>query len=113
MVKGPEKIETIEAIKTLSKGKGKLFKLLANKLKMPRRQQICVNLSKISQYSKPNAVVVIPGKVLASGELKHKVDVVALSFSEVAAKKIQANGGQIHDFDWLVKRGAKDVILIK
>lgn len=113
MMKGPEKIETIRALKTLSKGKGALFKVISKSLKMPRRKQVCVNLSKISQFSKPNSVVVVPGKVLASGELKHKVDLVALSFSEVASKKVKASGGQIHDFDWLVKRGAKEVILIK
>ncbi|MEM3455245.1 MAG: 50S ribosomal protein L18e [Candidatus Micrarchaeia archaeon] len=113
MMKGPEKIETIRALKSLSKGKGGLFKILSKFLKMPRRKQICVNLSKISRYSKPNSVVVVPGKVLAGGELKHKVDLVALSFSDVASKKIKASGSQIHDFDWLVKRGAKDVILIK
>ncbi|MEM4589708.1 MAG: 50S ribosomal protein L18e [Candidatus Micrarchaeia archaeon] len=113
MMKGPEKIETIRALKSLSKGKGGLFKILSKFLKMPRRKQICVNLSKISRYSKPNSVVVVPGKVLAGGELKHKIDLVALSFSDVASKKIKASGSQIHDFDWLVKRGAKDVILIK
>lgn len=113
MVKGPEKIETINALKTLSKGKGNAFKVIAKTLKMPRRKAVCVNLSKISKYSKPNSVVVVPGKVLASGELKHKIDLVALSFSQVALNKIKASGGQVHDFDWLVKRGAKDIILIK
>lgn len=111
---GPENPETIKAIKTLSSAKGaKLFKVLAGYLKKPRRQQVEVNINKIALYSKPNSVVVIPGKVLSSGEIKHKVDVVALSFSESAKKKIKSSGGEVHDFEWLVKRGAKDVIVLK
>ena len=114
MVYGPEKPETIKTIKTLSSAKNaKLFKVLAGYVKKPRRQQVEVNINKIALHSKPNSVVVVPGKVLASGEIKHKVDVVALSFTETAKKKIKASGGDVHDFEWLVKRGAKDVVLLK
>jgi len=114
MIYGPEKPETIKAIKTLSAAKNaKLFKVLVRYLKKPRRQQVEVNIHKIALHSKPNSVVVVPGKVLASGEINHKVDVVALSFTETAKKKIKASGGDVHDFEWLVKRGAKDVILLK
>ncbi len=114
MVYGPEKIESINAIKTLTAAKGsKVFKLLASMLKAPSRKQVSVNLNKISYVSKPNSVVVIAGKVLGSGELAHKVDIVALSFSDSAKKKIKASGGAMHDYAWLVKRGAKDIILVK
>jgi large subunit ribosomal protein L18e len=114
MIYGPENPEVINAIKTLSRAKNaKLFKVLANKLKMPRRKRTDVNLNKISRFSKPNSVVVVPGKVLAIGELKHKVYIVALSASETAIKKIKDSGSQFHDFEWLVKRGAKDIILIE
>lgn len=114
MKKGPEIKSTIEAIRSLSRAKdAKLFKRLASDLMGAKRQRAQVNLKKISRYSKPNSVVVIPGKVLSFGVLKHPVTIVALKFSEPSRKKILESGGTIHDFQWLIEHGAKDVILLK
>ena len=114
MKKGPEIRSTIEAIIALTKSKdAKLFRRLASDLKGAKRQRPQVNLKKISRYTKPNGVVVIPGKVLSFGDLKHPVEIVALKFSEPSKKKIAAAGGKIHDFHWLIKHGAKDVTYLK
>lgn len=117
MVKGPEDIRTIEAIKTLTAGKtakkSKMFGLLAKTLKAPRRVRPSVNLDKISRFSQPKSVVVVPGKVLGTGKLDHAVDIVALAFSEQAMKKIEDAGGAARDFKWLVEKGSKGAILLK
>jgi large subunit ribosomal protein L18e len=52
-----------------------------------------VNLSKISRYAKKTELVVVPGKVLASGEIKGSYTVAALQFSAIAEEKIQKAGG--------------------
>jgi len=117
MVKGPEDIRTIEAIKTLTAGKkaqkSKMFGVLAKTLKAPRRARPSVNLDKISRFSQPKAVVVVAGKVLGAGKLSHPVDIVALAFSEQAMKKIEDAGGAARDFKWLVEKGSKGVVLLK
>lgn len=114
MVKGPEDIRTIEAIKTLSAAKkSKLFGVIARMLKAPKRGRSSVNLEKISRFSAPKSIVVVPGKVLGTGKLNHPVDIVALTFSDQAMKKIEDASGSARDFKWLVEKGAKGVILLK
>jgi large subunit ribosomal protein L18e len=53
-----------------------------------------VNLSRISRHTKSNETAVIPGKVLASGRLAHKVTIAAFTFSAGAMAKIEEAGGK-------------------
>ena len=69
-----------------------LWKRIASDLEGPARNQRVVNVYKIEQYAKPNETVLVPGKVLGTGELNKKVTVAAYSFSEEAKKKISGKG---------------------
>ncbi len=69
-----------------------LWKRVASDLEKPTRQRRVVNVYKIDKFSKEKEVVIVPGKVLGLGELSHKVDVAAVSFSEDASEKISKNG---------------------
>jgi len=63
---------------------------IASALAVPTRQQSSVNLERIN---KSNAsTVIVPGKVLSSGELSKKVSVYALGFSEKAKEKLKKAG---------------------
>ncbi|MEE9409762.1 MAG: 50S ribosomal protein L18e [Candidatus Heimdallarchaeota archaeon] len=90
---GPTDPNMIELINTLKKksteSNTSLWKTIAEKLEKPRRQRAATNLSKINRYTKENDVVVVPGSVLSSGELKHSVTIAAIKFSETAKEKIQ------------------------
>ena len=66
-----------------------LFKRLASELEGPTRTRRVVNLSKISQVTKEGDMVVVPGKVLSSGDLDHKLTIVAYQFSSSALTKIR------------------------
>lgn len=72
-----------------------LWRRIATDLEKPTRQRREVNLSKISRYAKPNEVIVVPGKVLGSGMLEHKLTISAYQFSEQAKDKIQKSGAKI------------------
>lgn len=111
--KGPERKDVIEAVIALRKAKKPLFSKLAQMLVAPRRKNAAVNVTKIARFSKPSAIVAIAGKVTGDGVLAHPVDVAAMEFSASAFKKIEAAGGKCRDFSWLVKKGTKDVILLK
>ena len=72
-----------------------LWKRVALDLERPTRNRRAVNLSRINRYTKENEVVVVPGKVLGSGMLDHKLTISAYQFSEQAKDKLEKNGSQI------------------
>jgi large subunit ribosomal protein L18e len=69
-----------------------IWKRIAVELEKPCRNARAVNISRISRHSSPDDVVIVPGKVLSSGELQHSVTVAAYSFSKTAARKIMEKG---------------------
>lgn len=79
-----------------------------------RKNRACVNLSEISRGSNDGARVIVPGKVLGSGSINHKVVVAANSFSSVARSKINAAGGQCLGLQEFIEtnKESKDVVLI-
>ena len=72
-----------------------LWKRIALDLEKPTRQRRAVNLSRINRHTKENEVVVVPGKVLVSGDLNHKLTISAYQFSEQAKDKLEKSGAQI------------------
>lgn len=73
-----------------------LWKRVADDLEKPTRQRRVVNISRLARYTKPNETIVVPGKVLGSGNLPHSIVVAALDFSTGAKEQIaQANGKAI------------------
>ena len=72
-----------------------LWKRIALDLEKPTRQRRIVNLSKINRYTKENEIIVVPGKVLGSGMLNHKLTISAYQFSDQAKDKIEKVGAKI------------------
>jgi large subunit ribosomal protein L18e len=48
-------------------------------------------------------VVVVPGKILGSGEIGHKLTVCAVTISESAEKKITSSGGKLVSLSRLIE----------
>ena len=69
-----------------------LWIALAKKLSKPTRRQCEVNVAKLNRCTSEGDVVVVPGKVLGSGDLDHAVTVAAYKFSMSARDKINASG---------------------
>ncbi|QIW24863.1 50S ribosomal protein L18e [Sulfolobus sp. S-194] len=92
---GSTNIMVRKLIDLLSKQKKPLWKRVAEELQKPSRQRPYINIYKINKYTKPNDIVVVPGKVLGIGNLDHPVTVVALSFSKSAKEKIEKSGGKV------------------
>jgi large subunit ribosomal protein L18e len=61
---------------------------LASLLSSPTRKRVKKNLHEINEQAEEGETLIVPGKVLGIGELKKKVDIIALSFSESAIKKL-------------------------
>jgi large subunit ribosomal protein L18e len=48
----------------------------------------------LAHVTKDKEVVIVPGKILGSGEISHKLTIWCINISEVATKKILDAGGQ-------------------
>ena len=80
---------------------------LAKDLNRSTRQRRAVNLSKINMHAKKGETIVVPGKVLASGELDHSVTIAAWKFSRQALDKIEKSKCKAMEISELVKDGIK------
>lgn len=72
-----------------------LWRRIAIDLEAATRNRRIVNLSKIDRHTKENEIIVVPGKVLGSGALNHKITIAAFKFSESAKSKIIKAGSKI------------------
>jgi large subunit ribosomal protein L18e len=92
----PVLLGLIDELKSLSrKNDAPVWRDLSRKLQKPTRKMAEVNLKHINRNSAVMDVVVVPGKVLGSGEIDHPVTVAAFNFSERARAKIMENGRAI------------------
>ena len=71
-----------------------LWGKVAYELAKPRRMRVEINLNKLDAYAKDNETILVPGKVLGSGQIAKKATVAAFSFSESAKKLINDAGGK-------------------
>ncbi len=98
----------IEDLNKLSSEKNiKLWKRIALDLGKPTRQRRVVNLSRINHYTKENDTIIVPGKVLGSGLLNHKLTIAAYSFSEGALEKINKANSKAITISDLMKENIK------
>ena len=63
-----------------------------------------VNVSKLNEVTKDNEVVAVPGKVLGTGNISHKITLYSFSVSSEAAKKIIAAGGKIINHSEMIEK---------
>ncbi len=85
-----------------------IWKKIASDLQRPTRKRRIVNLSKINRYSKENETIIVPGKVLGSGVLDHKLTISAYQFSDSAKEKLTKAGAKIIPLNELIKENPKD-----
>ncbi len=80
--------------KTREDPKATIWRDIALRLEAPSRVWAEANLSKIEKYAADGETIIVPGKVLAAGDISKKVNVAAYSFSAKAAAAIVAAGGK-------------------
>ena len=97
----------VDLYKHSSETKSGLWSRLADDLMKPTRERRLVNIFKLDLFSKDGEVVVVPGKVLGTGDLNHKVTVAAFSFSDSAVEKIRNAKGTVMTIQELAKKNPK------
>lgn len=105
----------LSLIEKLMKTDRPVWRKVAYELSRPRRNKNEVNLSKIERYAKEESTVVVPGKVLGSGELSKKVTIAAFSFSGSAIQLIERAGAKAMSIESLQKANpeGKGVLILK
>ncbi len=108
--KNPELVATIILAK-----KNKKWLELASILSGPTRKQYSINLDEIEKQSKAGDIIVVPGKVLSVGEVKKKIRVAAINFSETAREKLLKSNCEVRLLKDEIKdnKDAKAVKIIK
>jgi large subunit ribosomal protein L18e len=84
------------------RNKAPIWRALQDELAGPRANRREINVRRLAEITKADEVVVVPGKVLGTGNLGHKLTVCAFSISKTAAKKIAESGGKVMAFDDLI-----------
>ena len=105
MVKtGPTNKNLAKLIATLEKAaksnKAPVWKRAAELLSRPTRKRVEVNLTKLSHFV---GSVLVPGKVLATGDSGNKITIAAFAFSAKAREKIAKAGGKTMTVQQLIE----------
>jgi len=87
----PQLIELISALRKTSREQvAPIWADVADYLAHTRSQRVAVNLSTINRHTEESDIVVVPGKILASGALNHAITVASFEVSGAAKAKIEA-----------------------
>ena len=98
-------IQMIKELKNASKkNDAPIWLKLAKSALKSNSNQKTINLKKIDANSDDGNAVIIPGKVLGTGRISHKITLSSFSISNSAAKKIKESGGEVLKFSDMIER---------
>ena len=86
------------------KNEAPIWSRLAELAIKPSSARRVVNLTRINKITKDNDVLFVPGKVLGTGNISHKIILSSFSMSTTAAKKIIQTGGTIMTYSDMIKK---------
>ena len=86
------------------KNEAPIWSRLADLALKPSSAKRVVNLSRINKTTKDNDILFVPGKVLGTGNISHKITLSSFSMSVTAAKKIIQTGGSIITYSDMIKK---------
>ena len=86
------------------KNEAPIWSRLADLAVKPSTSKRVVNLARINKITKENNVLFVPGKVLGTGNISHKIILCSFSMSATAAKKIIQTGGKAMTYSDMIKK---------
>ena len=106
----PALIKLIRFLKKQSnEKKAKIWRDVAKHLAKTRQQRAVVNLGRINRNTRKSDMVVVPGKILGSGAIDHKITIAALYLSGKAKDKLAAAKATCLSIPELVEKNPKGV----
>ena len=86
------------------KNEAPIWSKLADLAVKPSSSRRAVNLARINKITKKNDVLFVPGKILGTGNLSHKITLSSFSISTTARNKIIQSGGSIMTYSDMIKK---------
>jgi large subunit ribosomal protein L18e len=81
------------------------LKEIAEGLSKPTRKRIKINVGDLNKLTKNN--IIITGKVLSSGELNKKMNIIAWAYSSGAKQKIKDSGSTLNSLLEILRKKDK------
>lgn len=104
----PGLIELINNLKKQSwTNKAPIWRDIAKRFEKPLGNWSEVNVSKLARVVKSNETVIIPGKLLGTGNIEFPVTVAAYRASDSARTKITKAGGKVISINQLLTQNPK------
>ena len=98
-------LHMIKDLKQASKkNEAPIWSRLAELAIKPSSSRRVVNLTRINKTTKDNDILFVPGKVLGTGNLSHKIILSSFSMSTTAAKKVTQSGGNVMTYSDMIKK---------
>lgn len=109
----PEKYKELSKLLANLDHESGVVKVLMEEVERPRKKRTVVNVYELNRLAKDGDSVLVLGKLLGAGELKRRLTVVAMDFSESAYQKVQRSGGRAWYLIDYIKEGAPDLSKMK
>ena len=98
-------LHMIKDLKQASKkNEAPIWSKIADLALKPSSTKRTVNLTRINKITKENDVLFVPGKVLGTGNLSHKITLSSFSISTTARNNIIQSGWNIMAYSDLIKK---------
>jgi len=95
MISSTELSDMIRFLKIKGReNKARIWSIAADQLSRPRRARTVLNVNHVSRSTEPDSLVLVPGKLLGSGAINHRVVIGAFEYSEAAREKVERAGGE-------------------
>jgi large subunit ribosomal protein L18e len=90
----PELARVIFELKKAAKAhKAPVWRAAADRLARPRHQTFPLNVGHLERLAQAKETIVVPGKLLAEGNLTKPLTIGAIAYSSEARSKVHAAGG--------------------
>jgi large subunit ribosomal protein L18e len=90
--------------KAFKANKAQIWKALEKEFLKSRSNRRRINIERLNKVTSNGDVVFVPGKVLGTGSLGHKITVYAYSFSETALSKLNTSGAEVLSLQSMIDR---------
>lgn len=87
-----------------TKNEAPIWSKIAEMAQKPSIARRVVNVGRLNTVTNENEVIMVPGKVLGTGNIYHKITLCCFSISTTAAKKIKGAGGKIVDHSDIISK---------
>src|SRR6056297_17707 len=84
--------------------KKRIWRDVSDYLMAPKKNRVNIKLYRLNKNTKDGETVVIPGKVLANGDLDHKLTIACYNLSKSAYEKIKSSGSERITIEELYER---------